>query len=215
MKRYRITLLAICLVLAWLGYHDLKTFFANPEPLAITLAELEQNGAPREWLQITGGSFDLEQAINPSGEVETFESGPFFVPMTGPDDNSEIRVVVETRRPEVVDTLRRYVLDFKTADEQQAFLKNNREAFHPQLTITGMTASWLSSTANRDKLLQLAKKLNMPVSADVIFVSEGKEPGRYRGFFFAIVAALGILKFIQLTINKQSGLAVNLPDDGT
>ncbi len=215
MKRYRMTLLAICLVLAWLGYHDLKTFFANPEPLTITLAELEQNGAPREWLQITDGSFDLEQAINPSGEVETFESGPFFVPMTGPDGSGEIRVVVETRRTEVIDTLKRYVLDFSTAEEQQQFLKNNRDAFHPEVSITGMTASWVTSTANRDKLLQLAKQQNMPVSQDVIFVSEGKEPGRYRGFFFAIVAALGILKFIQLTIRKQSGLAVNLPDDGT
>jgi len=209
------TLLAICLVLAWLGYHDLKTFFANPEPLTVTLAELEQNGAPREWLQITDGSFDLEQAINPSGEVETFKSGPFFVPMTGPDGSSEIRVVVETRRPEVIDILKRYVLDFSTAEEQQAFLKNNREAFHPQVSITGMTASWVTSTANRDKLLQLAKQQDMPVSQDVIFVSEGKEPGRYRGFFFAIVAALGILKFIQLTMRKQSGLAVNLPNDGT
>ena len=213
MKRYRLTLLAICLVLSYLGLNDLKTFFANPEPLPMSIIELEQTGAPRAWLRIQGGTLDLEQAINPTGRVETLETGPFFVPVVSELGNSEIRVVVETRRPEIINTLKKYVLDFDSVDEQLAFLRENNEAFHPRLEITGMTASWVTSTNNRDKLLQLAKQQNMPVSEDVIFVSEGKEPEKFRGFFFSIVALFGLLKFIQLTIKKKSGLAIDLESD--
>lgn len=213
MKRYRITLLAVCLVLGWLGYHDLKLFFNNPEPLPVNLAEIETGGAPREWLQIDGGYLDLEQAINPTGELESLESGPFFVPVVGRSGSGEIRVVVETRRQEVIDLLKSFVLDFDSVEARQAFLEKNRERFRPQVSITGMTASWLTSTANRDKLLQLAKEQNMPVSADVIFISEGKEPGKFRGFFFSVVAILGIVKFISMTAKKESGLAVEIPSD--
>lgn len=213
MKRFRFTLLAICLVLAWLGYHDITLFLRNRAPAPVSIDDLEKNGAPREWLQVEGGSLDLERAINPSGRLETFEAGPFFVPVVGTGNDAVISVVVETSRPEVVSTLKKYVLGFDTVEEQEAFIAENRTAFHPQLAITGMTASWLTSTANRDKLLQLAKEQGMPVSPEVIFVSEGKEPGKFRGFFFAVVAILGILKFIRMTIKKESGLAVELPDD--
>ena len=213
MKRFRFTLLAICLVLGILGYHDLKLFFSNQEPLPVSIAELEANGAPREWLQIDDGILDLKRAINPSGRLETFESGPFFVPVVSSLDGNTISVVVETRRSEVLEPLKKYVLGFDTVEEQKNFLDANQEAFRPQLAITGMTASWLTSTANRDKLLQLAKQQNMPVSENVIFISEGKVPGKFRGFFFAIIAVLGFLKFIQMTIRQESGLAVDLPDD--
>ncbi|PLY03319.1 MAG: hypothetical protein C0623_01775 [Desulfuromonas sp.] len=208
MKRFRFTLLAICLVLAWLGYHDLSLFFRNPDPLSISISELEQTGAPREWLNIEGGYLDLEQAINPSGQVETFESGPFFVPLVSNNDNHSISVVIETRRPEVLETLKRYVLDFDTQEARQSFLVNNRGAFYPQRNITGMTASWLTSTANRDKLLQLAREQNMPVNPEVVFVSEGKQPGKFRGFFFSIVAFLGFIKFIQMTNKKEIAPAI-------
>ncbi len=213
MKRFRFTLLAICLVLAGLGYHDLTLYFRNQSPLPISIAELVHTGAPREWLRIEGGRLDLEQAINPSGRLETFESGPFFVPVVSDANDGTISVVVETRRPEVIGTLKRHVLGFDTAAEQQAYLENNRDAFHPQLTVTGMTASWLTSTANRDKLLQLAREQKMPVSPDVIFVSEGKEPGRFRGFFFSIIAILGIIKFASMTRKKETGLAVEIPEE--
>lgn len=213
MKRFRFTLLTVCLVLLWLGYHDLSLYFNNPKPLPISISELEESGAPREWLRIENGVLDLEQAINPSGRVETFREGPFFVPLKGNDSKSQIDVVVETRRPEVIDTLKTYVLGFNTEQERQEFLKENPEAFHPRATITGMTASWLSSTANRDKLLQLAKEQNLPVSENVVFISEGKQPGKFRGFFFTAIAILGIIKFISMTRKKQSGLAAESSDE--
>ena len=213
MKRFKITLLAICLVLGFLGYQDLKTFFNNPEPRPVSIADLEQNGAPQEWLQIIDGTLDLEQAINPTGRVETLETGPFFVPITGQSNGPEILVVVETWRPEVINTLKKYVLDFDTVEEQQTFLEQNKDAFHLQTEITGMTASWLTSTANRDKLLKLAKQQNMLVDENVIFISEGKVPGKFRGFFFSIISVLGLLKFIQLVVKKESGLAINIPGE--
>ena len=210
MKRYRMTLLAICLVLGFLGYQDLKTFFNNPEPLPISISELEQSGAPREWLQIQGGSLDLEQAINPSGQIDTFENGPFFVPIVGRNNDGAIRVVVETQLPQVIEILKTYALGFDSEEEQQLFLAKNKAAFHPAYEVTGMTASWLTSTANRDKLLKLAKQQNMPVRDDVIFISEGKKPAKFRGFFFSIIALLGLIKFVQLTIKRQSDLAIDL-----
>jgi len=212
MKRFRFTLLTICLVLLWLGYHDLTLYFNNPEPLPITISELENHGTPREWLRIEGGRFDLEQAINPSGRIETFREGPFFVPLKSSGSTRQIDVVVETRRQEVIDILKTYVLDFNREEERQSFLQENQEAFHPRVTVTGMTASWLTSTANRNKLLQLAKEQNLPVSENVVFISEGKQPGKFRGFFFTAIAILGIIKFIRMTIMKKSGPAANPPE---
>lgn len=213
MKRFRFTLLTICLVLAWLGYNDLKLLYLNPEPLPITAAELEQNGAPREWLKVTDAVFNLEEAINPTGQIDSFEAGPFFVPLESSTGKETISVVVETRRPEIVSLLKKYVLDFNSVEKQQEFLEENRPLFHPKVTVTGMVASWVTSTANRDKLLKLAKSANMPVSPDVIFISEGKEPGKFRGYFFAVISLLGIIKFISMTIKKESGLAIDLPEE--
>ena len=49
MRRFRITIIAICLILGWLGFADVKVLIRNPEPLEISVTELEATGAPRQW----------------------------------------------------------------------------------------------------------------------------------------------------------------------
>ena len=78
MKRFRFTLLAICLLLLWLGWNDLSLLLRNPKPQTIGLEELVRTGPPRDWLHVTGGYQDLTEAISTSGSVDL---DAFLVPL--------------------------------------------------------------------------------------------------------------------------------------
>ena len=69
MKRFRFTLIAVCLVLLYLGVNDLLLWFKNQTPQTITISQLEASGAPQEWLKIKAGYLDLDRAISTSGTV--------------------------------------------------------------------------------------------------------------------------------------------------
>ncbi len=56
MRRFRYTLIAVCLVLLFLGVTDLILWFNNQTPQSISIETLEQTGAPREWLQVTAAT---------------------------------------------------------------------------------------------------------------------------------------------------------------
>ncbi len=62
----------ICLILCWIGYQDLLLFMKNQTPATIALAELEQNGAPQAWLEITSLDTSKEQLVPVSQEQQTF-----------------------------------------------------------------------------------------------------------------------------------------------
>jgi hypothetical protein len=201
MNRFRFTILALCLVLLFLGFTDLQLLFNNPEPEVVSITELEQNGAPREWLTIEGGYWNLEQAISTTGSIEL---EAFLIPLRSTQDpNAEIRVIFESRDPEIIDLLKTDSFSFDTLEERDKFREENSELFFGQHTVTGMLIGGLIEKGNRDKLVGLAKDLNMPVSDDVILLSQGKTPEKFRGFFFVIVAILGTLKFIQMTLASK------------
>ena len=71
--------------------------------------------------------------------------------------------------------------------------------------VTGMEVSGLIASGNRDKLLTMARELQMPVDDDVLFISEGKEPGKISGLFFTLMAVLGLIKVFQMMRKKGSG----------
>ncbi|MCW8860382.1 MAG: hypothetical protein OQK50_06465 [Deltaproteobacteria bacterium] len=196
MKRFRITILAICLVLAWLGYSDLSVLLRNPEPLAISLAELEISGAPREWLRISDGTQDLLQAINMSG---TIEIGSFLVPLKQ-NSNSEItKVWFETRDPVIIEALKTYYFMLDTDKQRQQFLNENIQLFYKKRPVTGMTADNLVSSSNQKKLSKLLQQMNVPVTEDTLFISEGKQPARWRGIFFVGIALVGLVKIFLIS----------------
>jgi len=62
--------------------------------------------------------------------------------------------------------------------------------------VTGTDIGGLIASGNRDKLMTLAKHLGIPVQENILFISEGKEPGKWRGFFFFVVGLLGLLKVL-------------------
>lgn len=193
MKRFRVTIIAICLILSWLAYTDLSLLLRNPEPLNISITELEQAGAPREWLTIHDGYQDLLQAINMSG---TMEVGSFLVPLKNSKDAEEFHIWVETRDPEIVKTLKKYYFMLETDTQQQNFLKENQDLFFAQKEVTGMTMGNLVADSNQQKLTQLLQKMHIPLSEKTIFISEGKKPAVWRGIFFMGVAIVGFIKLI-------------------
>ena len=193
MKRFRVTIIAVCLILGWLGYADLRLLLRNPEPLEISIADLEITGAPREWLTIDNGYQDLLKAINMSG---TMEIDSFLVPLKSSKQASNTRVWFETRDPQIIKTLKTYYFVLDTEEQQQAFVLENQTLFSAQRQLIGMTADNLVADSNQQKLTKLLQEMNIPVTENTIFISEGKQPVVWRGIFFTGIAIIGLVKVL-------------------
>lgn len=193
MRRFRYTLIAVCLVLLFLGVTDLRLWFNNQTPQTITIDALEQTGAPREWLQITRGYQDLDRAISTSGSVEM---EALLVPLVTHPDQEQITIMVETRDPHQLKLFQDYHFFTDTLPEKRAFRAKYGAEFKGQREITGMLVAGLIARGNHQKLIKLAKETNLNISDDVIFLSEGKEPDKWRGVFFTLVGLLGLFKVL-------------------
>ncbi len=193
MKRFRVTIIAVCLILGWLGYADLRLLLRNPEPLEISITDLEATGAPREWLTIDNGYQDLLKAINMSG---TMEIDSFLVPLKSSKQADNTRVWFETRDPQIIKTLKTYYFVLDTEEQQQAFRLENQTFFSAQRQLTGMTADNLVADSNQQKLTKLLQEMNIPVTENTIFISEGKQPVVWRGIFFSGIAIIGLVKVL-------------------
>ncbi|MHB8056491.1 MAG: hypothetical protein ACYDHC_01205 [Desulfuromonadaceae bacterium] len=199
MKRFRITLLVVCLVLGWLGFSDLALYFRNPAPQSINIEALVRQGAPQEWLKVEGGYRDLLQAINMSGTVDITS---FLVPLKRSENDDNLQIWFESRDPKVLDALKTYYFDLDTDAARAKFLEENRQLFMGRYDLSGMAVSSLVADSNRGKLKELLAKMNVPVSDQVIFISEGKVPSSLRGFFFVAMALLGLGKLLYDLIKK-------------
>ena len=192
MNRFRVTLMTVCLVLSWLAYKDINLFLRNPEPLAISITELESlEKAPREWLTVTGGYPDFLQGINMTGSME-FEA--FLVPLTSSPDSNKYKVWFETRDPEVLDALTTYYFLLDTEAQRSAFIHEKHHIFSGQRYLTGMTAAELVANSNQKKLVSLLEQMGVETFDTPIFISESKQPVAWRGIFFALTAFAGLLK---------------------
>lgn len=203
MRRFRVTLLVVCLLLGWLGYSDLSLLLRNQAPQQLTISELETNGPAQEWLSVSGGYQDLQQAINMSG---TMEIDSFLVPLKRSASSPDHTVWFETRDPQIVNLLKTYYFNLDSDAQRQQFKEENREFFTAQRDISGMTIDNLIADANSENLKKLLREMQLPVADNVIFISEGKQPTVLRGFFFATIALIGLLKL--LFDCKQSRLRV-------
>ncbi len=193
MKRFRFTLIAICLVLVYLGWADVDLYLRNKTPQPIPLAELERQGAPREWLTIQGAYPDFLQAISTSGSLDV---DAVLLPLKRSPEAAEFRIVVETRDPKFLELFRTYYFVLETEAERAAFLTEHQAELASPRSLTGVVATGSVASGNRDKLLKLAKEIGLPISNDVIFVSEGKKIEAFRGFFFLGLALLALVKIL-------------------
>jgi len=193
LRRFRFTLLAVCLFLLFLGAVDLRLWLNNPTPAPVAVAELEAGNPPREWLMVQGGTLNLEEAISTSGTVEL---EALLVPLTGNPGQTRYRILVETRDPVLMELFRTYNFKLDTLPEKERFLEENRAGFHPVRTVEGMVVTGLIASGNRDKLLKLARAVGMDIAPEVIFISEGKTPGKWRGVFFLAAGLLGLARVL-------------------
>lgn len=193
LQRFRVTLVAICLVLIWLGWADVGLYLRNQTPQSIPLAELERQGAPREWLTIQEAYPDFLQSISTSGSLQI---DAVLVPLKRSPDTAEFRVVAEVRDPQFLDRFRTYHLLLDTEAEKAAFLQQHAAELTGRRDLTGLVVTGTVASGNRDKLLELAKEVNLPVANDVIFISEGKQIAYIRGFFFMGLGLVALAKLI-------------------
>ena len=193
MKRFRVTLLAVCLLLTWLGYSDLQLHLRNRSPQQISAHQLEQNQQHREWLHVTGGYQNLLEAINMSG---TMEIDAFLVPLRSTLDNPVTTIWFETRDPQIVDLLKTYYFKLDSDLQRSNFVKENESLIYAKRDLIGMTADSMVASNNQAKLEELLQDMKLPVVENTVFISEGKKPTIYRGYAFAIVGILGIIKLL-------------------
>ena len=193
MKRFRFTLIAVCLVLLYLGGSDLLLWFNNQSAQTLSISQLEESGAPQEWLNVKAGYLDLDRAISTSGSVEM---EALLIPLVTHPDQERIRVMVETRSPDLLKLFEEYHFFTDTIPEKQAFRQKHAGTFKGQREITGMLVAGLIARGNQQKLLKLAKQTGLDVADDVIFLSEGKMPGKWRGVFFTVVGLLGLVRVL-------------------
>ncbi|MHB8120602.1 MAG: hypothetical protein ACYDG4_00485 [Desulfuromonadaceae bacterium] len=208
MKRFRITLLVVCLVLGWLGFSDLALYFRNPTPQNINIEALVQQGAPRQWLTVEGGYRDLLQAINMSG---TTEITSFLVPLKRSEKDDNLQIWFESRDPKILSALKTYYFDLDTDAARAKFIEENKQLFMGRYDLSGMAVSSLVADSNRGKLKELLTKMNVPVSEQAIFISEGKVPSSLRGFFFVAMSLLGLGKLLY-DLLKKPGKEVSSQD---
>ncbi|WP_305044301.1 hypothetical protein [Geoalkalibacter sp.] len=194
MVRFRVTLIVVSLVLLFLGYQDAGQTLRNPEPLSIELSTLLREGAPREWLHVTGGYQNLDAAISTSGQAERFTA--LLIPLVTDPDENLFQVLVETRDPGLLDLLYRYHFGFDNVFAQERFREEQSQAFRAPREVTGMVVTGTIAESNRSKLLELAQATGLNVAENVIFISEGKTPAQYRGFFFLAMGLAGLVKGI-------------------
>lgn len=208
MRRFRFTLIVVCLVLLFLGASDLVLWFNNQSPQAVTIDTLEKAGAPREWLHVTAGYQDLDRAVSTSGSVEM---EALLVPLVTHPDQEQIKIMVETRNPNLLEIFQDYHFFTDTLPEKRAFRAEHAVEFKGQRDITGMLVSGMISRGNQQKLLTLAKQTGLNIADDVVFLSEGKEPGQWRGVFFTLVGLLGLIKIF--THKKEGAVSVQATGD--
>jgi hypothetical protein len=191
MRRFRYTLIAVCLVLLILGVSDLTLWFNNQAPQTVSIETLEQVGAPAEWLDVKAGYQDLDRAISTSGSLEM---EALLVPLVAHPDQEQIHVMVETRDPHQLKLFQDYHFFTDTLPEKKEFRRKHGAEFKGQRDITGMLVAGLIARGNRQKLIDLAKETDLNIADNVIFLSEGKEPGKLRGVFFTLIGLLGMFK---------------------
>jgi hypothetical protein len=191
MKRYRVTLLVICLVLLYLGGSDLNNLRRNYQIQPISIAELEGPAPSQEWLAIDGGYVNLLEAISTTGSVEV---SAFLVPLKISSDAQDYRVLLETRAPAIVDALKTYHFKLENEQDQQRYVQEHQELFFGRRDVSGMVMSGLISLNNQNRLAKLERDYGIDLPENVILFSENKEPARVRGFLFVGVALLGLIK---------------------
>jgi hypothetical protein len=187
------------MILTWLGYSDLQLHFRNKTPQVIEIEMLEQAQPPQEWLHVTGGYQNLLEAINMSG---TMEIDAFLVHLKSQLDNQVTSVWFETRDPQIVELLKTYYFELNSDLERENFVEEKKSFIFAQRDVIGMTADSTVASNNQAKLEELLELMKIPIGASTVFLSEGKEPGIYRGYFFAIIGVLGIIKLLLSFRNK-------------
>ncbi len=193
MRRFRYTLIAVCLVLLFLGGHDLLLWYNNQAPRQVTIDTLERAGAPREWLQIVNGYQDLDRAISTSGSLEM---EALLIPLLTTPDQKLIKVLIETRNPHLLKLFQDYHFLTDTLTQKQDFRRKHDAEFSGQREVTGMLVAGLIARGNQQKLFKLAKETDLEIADDVIFLSEGKTPEKWRGLFFTVIGLLGLIRVV-------------------
>lgn len=208
MKRFRITLLVVCIYLLYLGGVDLALTLQNPEPKPITVDQLITQGAPQDWLTIEGGTLHLLDAVSTSGELKI---EALLVPIHRGREKGPVQILLETRDPELIKAFSTYYILLETEAQKATFAAENTDLIYQTSTRTGLMTTGLVAENNRSRMLKLAKQIGLDVDPEVIFLSEGKTPHTWRGLFYLLVGLAGFFKVLSSWQKGPKNPSVSTP----
>lgn len=173
-----------------LAFLDLQLWWRNPAPQQLTIEEAQNWNGEREWLNINNAWWDVGSAISTSG---TLDLEGLLIPLRRADEtaNSPITILLETRDPELLALFAQYHFSLDNEQSKAEFLKSNADKFRFVRPAAGMVLDGFLARNSKSNLKQLAKTSGLAIADKVIFVTEHKEPAKWRGIFFAVVALLG------------------------
>ncbi len=201
--KFRYTLVAVCLLLLWLGGTDLLFYLRNPEPVAVDAAQLGPGPLPADWLRIEGGVLDLAEAISTSGSLEL---EALLVPLVpdrtgrGAPAPEPLRLLLETRDPVLLEHFKIYHFALEDDAARAAYQAEHQDVFFSREPRTGLVSSGARAKSNRRNLLKLAQDVGLQVDEDVIFVSEGPKPQFWSG---ALLLAAGLAGLAKLLLGRR------------
>lgn len=186
--RYRVTLVAVCAVLGFLGGDDLWVTLHNRAPHV--LADTLDAGPHQHWLRFEGARLDLAEAINTTGTLDVQGLlAPLRLPSGGP-----VKVLVETREAGRIELFKQFHFAPATEAEKAAFRETHKDALLARVTVQGMRMRGLVARSNHRKLRDMARAGGLDLAPDALILVEGESPSPWRGLFFSLMGLAGLVK---------------------
>jgi hypothetical protein len=199
--RFSLLLLAVVGFLFWSGGQGLYTALSNRKPTVMGYDQYVKEKPNSAWISLTNCILDMTDA---SYRTVKGSSTPMelFIPVHGVEEKSQqIQVMLATKSPELMATLRE-MQGLKSEQDATAWALKNQERVFPHRDVSGLVRFGLDmNEKDRSKI----KELQANLANDFIILDDGKAPslGKSLGFLVGGVMVLGIIIMMFLR-NRQA-----------
>lgn len=211
MKRFRVTITAVCLLLCYLGYTKISFFLRNQE---LQQTAFSSDGTDikwdREWVQIKGGYLLLEEAL-PDDFENRLNPDAIIIPLVANVSDDEFQVFVETKDKKLIERYKNYSdFGFVAENERAKYIEENPDLFKIRKDIKGIIKTGYAGDKNLKTIKDGAKEAGIKLTKGAFFIEETAEPPSIiGGVFMVVIAILGLIKVMFLwkkeTPEKVSG----------
>lgn len=198
-------LLIMPVVIAGYGIHHLYVYFANPEPVEVSIEQLISHPPRAKWVRVTGGQINLMEAVS---ETAFNKIDSVCVPIHPEGKGKDtISVLLLSTDPELLATAQQFHYLDKAENELAGFKVaiDNIHVISQKRPFEGLIQSGLS---RNDSFIFKVSKLFPNMVSKPIIIEEGKKPTILKGlgilFFAAVATAVLLVKIKVATLLKST-----------